>query len=154
MFYAILNDYLISTLLVILTTILIGVVNFVKVKMRSEPLLIRDIVWIKDIKLILSFLDKKYLLYLILLVVIPSIIYFVFKKKFKNVKSFNGTVFRTTTIVIVFLLLFSVYQIFRNEKKGKIIENIPVLSKLNNSLDIAYMGHLTNSQYKSVSYNF
>ncbi|MEK5288740.1 sulfatase-like hydrolase/transferase [Streptococcus sp. FSL R7-0212] len=152
LFYAILNDYLISTLLVILTTILIGVVNFVKVKMRSEPLLITDIVWIKDIKLILSFLDKKYLLYLILLVVIPSIIYFVFKKKFKNVKSFNGTVFRTTTIVIVFLLLFSVYQIFRNEKKGKIIENIPVLSKLNNSLDIAYMGHLTNSQYKSVSY--
>lgn len=150
--FTIVNNYLIGVLIDIVAVIGFGVANYLKFKMRSEPLLITDFAWLKDLKLVFSFLDLKYIIYSLILIVLPILVFFLFRKRFFNIKVFKNIFFRVGVLFSILLTFYTLTLIFKNEIKGKIQDNIPVVSKLNNKLDIAYMGHLTNARYKSVAY--
>ncbi|VTS31570.1 Glycerol phosphate lipoteichoic acid synthase [Streptococcus porcinus] len=150
--YVLTNRYLASTLFLSTLGIIISIANIIKEKMRSEPLLITDLLWIREIKTVISFVDEKIILYLVIAFITPIVLYFLIKH-FVDV---TPIIFRKRLrfIVLISLLgaLFSTFMVFKNEKDGKIQENIPIISKVNNSFNIEWMGFDASARYKSVVY--
>lgn len=150
--YVLSNRYLLSTLVLISFSTIIAVANYVKESMRSEPLLITDFVWLQDTNLILSFVDKQYLVYLLGMIVLTIILYFVLRKRILVNPIFGKKRHRMLVLVVLLTLIMSVFAVFKTEENAKVIPGIPVVSKLHNWQDIEWFGFSTNARYKSLAY--
>ncbi|WP_420543316.1 LTA synthase family protein [Streptococcus equinus] len=150
--YLLINRYIPTTIFIIVLGTIISFINYLKGEMRSEPLLITDFTWIKEPAFLISFVDSRIIIVsIILLLLIIGLIYFFRKKIFKG-KIFEKERYCVSISVVLLILIFGIYTIFKNEKDNKIVDGIPVISKLNNDINIAYMGANTNAQYKSLMY--
>lgn len=150
--YLVLNRFLSATLFIIVVGVIISVVNNIKEGLRSEPLLITDFVWLKDISLLTSFVDKNVIIYIVLGVIVTLGVYILLRKRILPGKIFNIKRLRFSFLgALIGLGVFN-FIVFRNETDAKIIDNIPVVSKVNNWFDINWMGFSTNASYKSLTY--
>lgn len=150
--YVFTNRYLASTLTVLTLGLALAITNILKEKMRSEPLLISDFIWLKELSTVLSFVDKKIMIYIVLAVLLPIIIYFTIKRFVKVTPIISKLSYRMTLIIMLFATGFGVHFVFSHEKDGKIANNIPILSDVNNWYDIKWMGPDVNARYKSLTY--
>ena len=131
---------------------IISVVNNIKEGLRSEPLLITDFVWLKEISLLTSFVDKSVIIYIVLGVIATLGVYILLRKRILPGKIFNIKRLRFSFLgALIGLVVFN-FIVFRNETDSRIIENVPIISKLNNGIDINWMGFSTNASYKSLMY--
>ena len=150
--YLVLNHFLSATLFIIVVGVIISVVNNIKEGLRSEPLLITDFVWLKEISLLTSFVDKNVIIYIVLGVIVTLGVYILLRKRILPGKIFNIKRLRFSFLgALIGLGVFN-FIVFRNETDAKIIDNIPVVSKVNNWFDINWMGFSTNASYKSLTY--
>lgn len=150
--YLVFNRFLSATFLIIVTGVIISVVNNIKEGLRSEPLLITDFVWLKEISLLTSFVDKSVIIYIVLGVIATLGVYILLRKRILPGKIFNIKRLRFSFLgVLIGLGVFN-FIVFRNETDSKIVDNIPVVSKVNNWVDINWMGFSTNASYKSLTY--
>ena len=130
---------------------IISVVNDIKEGLRSEPLLITDFVWLKEISLLTSFVDKSVIIYIVLGVIATLGAYILLRKRILPGKIFNIKRLRFSFLgALIGLGVFN-FIVFRNETDSKIIDNIPVVSKVNNWFDIVD-GIFKNASYKSLTY--
>lgn len=150
--YFAINRFLLSTMIITSLGIVISIVNAVKEGMRSEPLLITDFVWLQQIDLITRFVDFKLVIYTILSLIILALIYVFFRKKILPGKIIEKKQIQIGILACLFSLSVTVFVIFRNEKNAKIVNGIPVISKVNNWYDINWMGFSTSARYKSLMY--
>ncbi|MCI7678186.1 MAG: sulfatase-like hydrolase/transferase [Streptococcus orisratti] len=150
--YLIVDRYISTTLMIIIVGTLVSVANVLKNSMRSEPLLITDFVWLHEVNLLLSFLDESLIFYIVLSFLLPVIIYLISRNHILVGKIIFKKRIRFSLLSLVVVLFLSIFIVFKNEENGKIASDVPVASKLNNWIDIAYMGHLANARYKSVLY--
>lgn len=150
--YVLINRYIFSTLLLISFSTIIAVANYLKESMRSEPLLITDFIWLQDTNLILSFVDKQYLFYLLGIIVLPVILYFVLRKRILVNPIFGKKRYRVIVLTALMTLIISVFAVFKTEENAKVISGVPVISKLNNWQDIEWFGFSVNARYKSLAY--
>ncbi|WP_423215720.1 LTA synthase family protein [Streptococcus equinus] len=150
--YLVINQFLSSTLLIIIVGVIISVVNNIKVGLRSEPLLITDFVWVKEFSLITSFVDKSVIIYVVLGVVATLGVYILLRKRILPGKIFNIKRLRYSFLGALIGLGFFNFIVFKNETDSRIIDNIPVVSKVNNWVDINWMGFSKNASYKSLMY--
>lgn len=150
--YVATNRYLASTLLIATLGIIISIANIIKEKMRSEPLLPIDFLWVKDLKLVLSFVDNSIIIYLFFALIIPVLLYFLIKHFVDVTPIFNKKSYRFICFLTLSCLFITGFYIFKNEEDGKIAENIPLVSKVNNFIDVEWMGFDVNARYKSVMY--
>ncbi|GAA5355939.1 hypothetical protein SuUB36_07440 [Streptococcus uberis] len=132
--YVATNRYLASTLLIATLGIIISIANIIKEKMRSEPLLPIDFLWVKDLKLVLSFVDNSIIIYLFFALIIPVLLYFLIKHFVDVTPIFNKQSYRFICFLTLSCLFITGFYIFKNEEDGKIAENIPLVSKVNNLL--------------------
>lgn len=150
--YLVLNRFLSATLFIIVVGVIISVVNNIKEGLRSEPLLITDFVWLKEISLLTSFVDKSVIIYIVLGVIATLGVYILLRKRILPGKIFNIKRLRFSFLgALIGLGVFN-FIVFRNETDSRIIENVPIISKLNNGIDINWMGVSTNASYKSLMY--
>lgn len=150
--YLVFNRFLSATFLIIVTGVIISVVNNIKEGLRSEPLLITDFVWLKEISLLTSFVDKSVIIYIVLGVIATLGVYILLRKRILPGKIFNIKRLRFSFLgALIGLGVFN-FIVFRNETDSRIIENVPIISKLNNGIDINWMGFSTNASYKSLMY--
>lgn len=150
--YFAINRFLLSTMIITSLGIVISIVNAVKEGMRSEPLLITDFVWLQQIDLITRFVDFKLVIYTILSLIILALIYVFFRKKILPGKIIANTKIQIAILTCLFSLSVSVFIVFRNERNAKIVNGIPIISKVNNWYDINWMGFSTSARYKSLMY--
>lgn len=148
--YCIINRYWLSTIFIIFSSISISIANSIKANMRSEPLLITDFHWVTQLDLIFSFLNSSILLFASFLLLSFVITYIYVNKRYLKGKIFLSFCKRVILLLTILSIYSSIFFVFSSEKEGRVIENIPVISRLNNMLDISYMGHMTNARYKSV----
>ena len=150
--YLVFNRFLSATFLIIVTGVIISVVNNIKEGLRSEPLLITDFVWLKEISLLTSFVDKSVIIYIVLGVIATFGVYILLRKRILPGKIFNIKRLRFSFLgALIGLEVFN-FIVFRNETDAKIIDNIPIVSKVNNWVNINWMGFSTNASYKSLTY--
>ena len=150
--YLVINRFLSATLFIIVVGVIISVVNNIKVGLRSEPLLVTDFVWLKELSLITSFVDKRVIIYVVLGVVVTLVVHILLRKRILPGKIFNIKRLRYSFLgALIGLGVFN-FIVFRNEMDSRINDNIPVVSKVNNWVDINWMGFSKNASYKSLMY--
>lgn len=149
--YLLFNRYVaVSIGLIILGTSL-SISNVLKDTARSEPLLITDFVWLKNVKLLLTFVDKITIAYVVLglSLLIGSYVYL--RRFFVGPISRNIKL-RGALVASVLVFLSSIYAVFKNEEDTQIYPNLPIISTLNNAIDINYQGFRMNASYKSLMF--
>ncbi len=151
-FYLFINRFILTSILSIILIIIAIFANLIKFKMRSEPILVSDLVWLKELSLLLGFISFKLVLILMVLVIITFILFIFLNKRFFNNKIINGVNWRILGLLSIIAIMGLNFWTFLKEKDKTIQDNIPVISTLNNWNDITWMGFKTNSQYRSVSY--
>lgn len=150
--YFIINRYWLSSLLIIFSGIAVSIANSMKETMRSEPLLLTDFSWIGQLDLVFSFVDSKVLLLTVFLCILFTVLYIFLHKKYLKGKIFTSVWKRLFLTISVFVVFGGILTVFANEKNGKVVDNIPAISRLNNRLDISYMGNTTNARYRSLMF--
>ncbi|MFV8044694.1 LTA synthase family protein [Streptococcus pluranimalium] len=146
------NRFILTSIFSIMLMIIAVFANVIKFKMRSEPILVSDLVWLKDITLLLGFISFKFVAILIVLVIITLVLFIFLNKRFFNNKIINGVNWRILGLLSIIAIMGLNFWTFLKEKDKTIQDNIPVISTLNNWNDITWMGFKTNSQFKSLAF--
>ena len=149
--YLISNRYLSTTIGILVVGMVLAIANGIKVDMRNEPLLYTDLSWLKEIGLVISYIDLTLFYISLAGIVIIAISYIILHKK----GLFSGPItnrwkFRLVSITGILVLLTSLFNVFSQQDNGKIANNIPVLSKLNNYQNIEWMGHSVVARERSL----
>lgn len=63
-----------------------------------------------------------------------------------------STKYRMILLVLPIIFYLGLFQVFSSKKDGKITENIPVVSILNNYHDLTWFGNTVNSQIRSLAF--
>lgn len=150
--YLLINRYLLGTICLGLLVYILNVANSIKFELRNEPLLYTDLTWLKDIQLVLSFVDSKYVGQLILYSTIAVFCVFLFMRKFQNKKIVKQPIKRLLVLMVPIGLFSFILNVFEAEKDKKIVSGIPIISNLNNNYDIGWLSFAENARYKSVAY--
>ncbi|MEX2804117.1 LTA synthase family protein [Streptococcus sp. H31] len=152
MVYAIINRYLLATLLITISGVLISVANFIKESLRNEPLLITDFVWLQDVNLLISSVNIRVVIYLVVMLLLTGAFYYYFRKKMLPGPIFTKKRVRFSILGALIGLSLFVFLVFKNEKNNMITKGIPVVSTVNNWANIEWMGFDVNARYKSLMY--
>lgn len=149
--YLIVNRFLLSTIVNFSFWGILSIVNILKVKMRKEPVLVTDLTWLKNPKLILSFIDKKDIFYIVIPLVLLVLAFIFLHKRILHGKITSNKI-RLIFLTVMSVLCFSVYTVFKNEKNRVITDNIPIISQLNNNYNVFWMGSFTHATYRSLTF--
>ncbi|HEM2808816.1 LTA synthase family protein [Streptococcus suis] len=150
--YVIVNRYVISTIIIISISIAMSIANSMKFSMRNEPLLITDFTWLSNPFQIFEFAGDNNLI----IILIGLIIVFGLVIKFKNRILPNKIIEPVQLRILIFFALLGTFTIttvvFKTEKESKLMEGVPILSRVNNFYDIEWYGFAANARYKSLAY--
>lgn len=151
-FYLITNRYLLSTLVVSGFSVMVAMVNSMKMTMRAEPLLITDFVWLKELGLLLSFVEKGLVYKVVTVLTLVLMAYLFLRSRFLRGKVVKSTGLRALALGSMAIFVTSIFSVFAQEKDNKVAKGIPVISRLNNEIDVNWLGFATNASYKSLAY--
>lgn len=152
--YIIFNRYLLSTALIVVISSVISVANVLKMEMRNEPILISDFAWIKEVDLVISFVNPRAIIITCVAIVCLVILYLLIRKRALPGKILIKKRYRLGTILTIVGIYLFIFQAFRQTDTVKADSSsgkatlIPVL----NSENIEWMGTATNARYKSLMY--
>ncbi|MGT2755636.1 LTA synthase family protein [Streptococcus ovuberis] len=150
--YSIINQYFSASILILGLGTVLSIANSIKMAMRNEPLLITDFVWLKELHLVMSFVDKNLFYYLVSLLLLVAALAYLLRKRLVPGKIYSTWQKQLAIVFSVSMVFIGVFYIFQSEKDKNIQEGIPILSKLNNGIHIDYLGFATNARYKSLMY--
>ncbi|HEM3684701.1 TPA: LTA synthase family protein, partial [Streptococcus suis] len=77
---------------------------------------------------------------------------FFLKKRYLKGKIISNLRTQLSILSILFTVFLSIFSVFFNQENGRIANNIPILSRLNNSYNISFTGHATTARFQSLSY--
>lgn len=150
--YTVINQYFSASIVIIGLGTVISIANSIKMSMRNEPLLLTDFVWVKELHLVISFVDKHLFNYLILILVGVIVLAIVLRKKLVSGKIYSHWTKQVWVIAALGLLFLANFRALSQAKDYQIQQGVPVLSKLHNLIRVDYMGFAINARYKSVMY--
>lgn len=150
--YLLSNRVIVPSFCIILTGVILAYSNMLKQKLRHEPVLVTDLVWLKEPKLLFSFLDKNTTNFIVIFIIIFCILAFLKIRFLPKDKLHLTNKKRFIYLATIFCSFLFVFQVFQHKHKGKILSGIPVVSKLNNFVDINWLGFYTNAAYRSLSF--
>ena len=150
--YLIFNHFLLPTMLITALVVVATIASSLKFQYRQEPILPSDMVWLRNPKTLFDFLGGNYGFYAILGLVALGALYWYLRKKILPGKLITVLKYQLLLLVLPLVFFLGVMDIFATKKNGKIVENIPVISILNNYHDLTWMGNTVNSQLRSISF--
>ena len=150
--YIIFNRYLFTTILILFGGVLFIVANALKFSMRAEPILPSDLVWVFQPSVLFSFVDASVLMTVSISLVIFTFIYIIGRRYIYPGRIIRATILRFVLLGLMLLLSINVYSIFKRKDNGKIIDDVPIITLLNNFQDTKWLGNSINARYRSLSY--
>ena len=150
--YTIFNRYLFTTILILFGGVLFIVANAIKFSMRAEPILPSDLVWVFQPSVLFSFVDVSVLMTVCVSLAIFTFIYIIGRRYIYPGRIIRATILRLVLLGLMFLLSINVYSIFKRKDNGKIIDDVPIITLLNNFQDTKWLGNSINARYRSLSY--
>ena len=150
--YIIFNRYLFTTILILFGGVLFIVANAIKFSMRAEPILPSDLVWVFQPSVLFSFVDASVLMTVSISLVIFTFIYIIGRRYIYPGRIIRATILRFVLLGLMLLLSINVYSIFKRKDNGKIIDDVPIITLLNNFQDTKWLGNSINARYRSLSY--
>ena len=150
--YIIFNRYLFTTILILFGGVLFIVANAIKFSMRAEPILPSDLVWVFQPSVLFSFVDASVLMTVSISLVIFTFIYIIGRRYIYPGRIIRATILRFVLLGLMLLLSINLYSIFKRKDNGKIIDDVPIITLLNNFQDTKWLGNSINARYRSLSY--
>lgn len=150
--YLVLNRYLLTTIISVLVAFALSFANAMKMTMRAEPLLLTDLVWIKELTFLTGFVEKTLLVQIFLGIGGLCLSYFMLRRYLFRGPVSKSYVLRGTILFSLFLTIIKLTSVLSNEKNFRIDEGIPVLSRLNNDFEIDWLGSTMTARYKSLAF--
>ncbi|HFU3955640.1 TPA: LTA synthase family protein, partial [Streptococcus suis] len=150
--YILINRYWQPTLLIVFLGTTITIANGLKYSMRREPLLLTDFSMLTQLDLIFNYIDLKILSIGIFLIIILIFSNFFLKNRYLKGKIISNLKTQIFILFVSFTFFLSIFSVFFNQENGRIANNIPILSRLNNSYNISFTGHATTARFQSLSY--
>lgn len=150
--YLLINRFLISTFVIVILGTVISIANSIKQGLRNEPLLVTDFVWLKEISLLASFVEKSIIIKSAIEITLIILIYILLRKYILPGRVVQSKRKRGVALAVLLSLGIFTFTVFRNEEDARIVDGIPVVSRLNNWVDINWMGFSKNASYKSLMY--
>lgn len=150
--YILFNRYLFTTILISFGGVLFIVANAIKYGMRAEPILPSDLVWIFQPSVLFSFVDVSVLMIVCISLVIFTLIYIIGRRYIYPGRIIRATILRFVLLGLMLLLSINIYSIFKRKDNGKIIDDVPIITLLNNFQDTKWLGNSINARYRSLSY--
>lgn len=150
--YILINRFLLASIFLTLVSVMISIANTIKFQMRGEPLLVTDFTWLKETKLVLSFIDQEIVKWIIIGTIGIVLLQFLLRKTFLNQSIIRNKYIRLLIFLVCCSFFWSIYTIFSNKIDNKVQEGIPIVSKLSNWYDIDWFGSATNARYRSLMY--
>lgn len=114
--------------------------------------MLTDFVWLHEVNLLLSFLDTKIIFYIVLVFLFPVVVYLVFRNRFLAGKLVLKKYVRMSLLILLATIFILGFVVFKNEKNDAVVSGTPVVSKVDNGMDITWMGFSTNARYRSLMY--
>ncbi|MFU2181163.1 LTA synthase family protein [Streptococcus pluranimalium] len=148
--YLIVNRYLIASFFISIFWGIISVINIVKMRMRNEPMLLTDFSWIKQIRLVMEFIDIQLTIYISLALFFFLGLFIFLRTKFFTGKIIKSFKIRFISLVILLCIFVSAFNIFRNEKNRVIKDGIPIISQLNNNYNTFWLDLSYHARYRSL----
>ncbi len=140
-FYMIINRYLIATTILIVVGSLLTIANNIKFSMRNEPVLFSDLSWLKSLNMLLSYIDIKVIIFAVIgFILLVSVTYLLWKVVTFKDQIHGDWRFRVAVAFPIVVLFTIVVMIFKQQDDGLLPNGIPVLSKLNNTEKLEWMG--------------
>lgn len=150
--YLITNRYFPTTIMIVLLGVIASIANTLKQSMRSEPLLITDLSWLREIGLISSFVNKNLVVQIIIGIIFAMIMAYLLQKHVLSGPIISNWQFRLILTLLTISGFLFFYLPFYQEEDGNIPVNVPIISVLNNQNDINWLGFSTTARYKSMAY--
>lgn len=152
-FYMIINRYLITTTILIVLGSLLTIANNIKFSMRNEPVLFSDLSWLKSLDMLLSYVDIKVIIFAIIgFVFLASVTYLLWKVLTFQDQIHEDWRFRIAVSLPIVILFTIVIAIFRQQDDGQLPNGIPILSKLNNTEKLEWMGQSVVARERSLMF--
>lgn len=148
--YSIINRFIPTTVFIVIVCSIYSIANGVKFSMRGEPIYVSEFSWLKNPKLILSFVNLKIVmlaLFVILIVVLVTT--FLSKRFFKN--KITSLKLRIGTIAVIVVMFGIISQNFKNFTTPEERIKIPLVTNfldMSNG-DILWRGLPITARYKS-----
>ncbi|MFC3932721.1 LTA synthase family protein [Streptococcus dentapri] len=150
--YLVINRYLSVTILIIILALIVSIANILKVGMRNEPLLVTDFTWVTNLSLLINFVKPRIVFSIVLGLLALGLFYFFLRKRVLQGEIIAKRRIRLALLSCILVLGFGIFTVFRNEEDSKVAEGIPIISQVNNWVDIGYQGFYSNASYKSLMY--
>ena len=150
--YLLFNRYWQSTFFIIFLGTTITIANGLKYSMRREPLLLTDFSMVAQLDLIFNYIDLKILSVAISLIVVLIVANIFLKNRYLKGKIISKVKTQLLFLSLSFSFFLSILSVFFYQENGRIADNIPILSRLNNSYNISFTGHATTARFQSLSY--
>ncbi|VTT00096.1 LTA synthase family protein [Streptococcus dysgalactiae] len=150
--YLLLNRYLIATVVNLFLGVAISVINIEKFKVRSEPFLLSDLAWFREIQFFLDYIPLSTLVATIIFLLLLIATLWYLRKRFfvgQIVPSIGG---RLLLIMLLFLPIHKIYTTFSSNENGRIAEGTPLLTNLYNVYDLDWRGLTENARLQSLSF--
>lgn len=150
--YLVFNRFWFPTFLILLVGTGIAIANYLKFTYRSEPLLYSDLAMVKDLNTVLGYLDQKSILMIIGLIVILIGVFYTLKNRLLLGKLTNSVLIRATLLFVSLFSSLQILKIFSNQENGRIAEEIPVLTRLNNGHNTMFAGQGASARFQSLMF--
>lgn len=147
--YLLVNRYVLASFIIFNVGVLVSVANSIKETMRSEPLLLTDFAWLRNIFLVANSVDVNILWWILLGLSITGSLYWYSYYRFFYHKLFS---WRERVLGFVIILLTFINLLLQPNSKDSLITIFPSLSRLENEINITWLGFTRNARYKSLMY--
>lgn len=150
--YLLVNRYLTATVLNLFIGIAVAVINIEKFKVRSEPFLLSDLAWFREITFFLDYIPVSKLMFSVVFLCLVIFSLWYFRKHLFVGKIVPSLAIRLLLIVLIFLPYQKIYRTFSANENGRIAEGTPLLTKLYNVYDLDWRGLTENARLQSLSF--
>lgn len=150
--YLIINRYIPATLLNIILITTFAIINSMKFEARQEPLIVSDLIWIKDIQFFKDYISFNTLIFIMIFIAIISLFLKFTLKKFLWSPLFKTITSHILFILIFFSLFFSGAYFIKKHANAPFPTGVPVLSSVYNFYDVNWLGINANARFQSLSY--
>ena len=150
--YILINRYFLTSALIVTLSALLAYANSLKFTLRNEPVLITDFVWLLNPSQLLEYVNSTSLPYIIVGILLVILIAILGQRYILSNKIIPQIKHRLLLITALFSVGGVALAVFQTAEESKVVEGVPILSRLNNWYDIEWLGFGVNARYKSLAY--
>lgn len=150
--YVVINRYFYATVLMVNIGFIFSYVNKEKYILRSEPILLTDLKWIKELSFLSNYINFSTIIIVILFIAVQFMLAWLLENRLIQERLKKSKIKHFLVSSVVILTFIWINNSFSKVKSGVIPKDIPLLSSVHNVYDIDWQGITTKANFQSLGF--